>query len=264
MTAQLEKCREESSKKDQLISQLTQQNHRLEEQIRQMCQRESSERKTKRDPTLQTNVKVVVAIQNAMGNNYDYTLPFLHTVNQTVTDNVINELNKNGGGQLSDQDITSACATYFTNQKKDVQREINGTKGRHRGINRSNRRKRKKLDERTLAVNDPRVNLTPEERQLGQQVVNLGMAGVSSDEDDDNGSDPSDLKRPEKVWKVKEFSWRSSKMGAIVAKLDTGFVEDIASPATKRARRPFIRDSTCVVSDRRPPKNVEAWMLNLG
>ncbi len=267
MTAQLEKCQKESSQKDQVIFQLTEQNHRLEEQIRQMCLSSQQKNKTKRDPSLQANVKVVVAIESALGNTFDYSLPFDHPVNQKTTECVIKELKKNGGCKYLDQEITSACATYFANQKKDVQRQINGTKGKHRSINRSNNRKRKKLDERELAVNDPRVNLTPEERQLGQQVIKLGMAGVSSDEDSEDEDGPSDRRkqrRGDKVLRVKEFSWRSSQMATLIDKLDTGFIQDVASPAMKRGRYTLIRDSTCTMSERKPPKNVEAWMLNLG
>ncbi len=274
VTAQLELCQEESAKKDQLISQLTQQNHKLEEQIREIKGKNqtTTPQKTKTDPSLQTNVKVVISIKSAVGYAYDHTLSFEHPMNQGITDYVIEELKKNtGGGQCkySDQDITRACAMYFANQKRDSQRKVNGTFNRHRSTCKSNNRKRKKHEERTQTLKDSRVSLTKEERQLGQQVVDLGIDGMSSDEDPcEDENDPSDLRKKrrgpdQKMWKVKEYPWRSTKMTTIIDKLDKEFIENVASPAMKRARWTVIRDSTCTVSDKKPPQNVQAWMLNL-
>ncbi len=268
ITNQLEMCQAESSQKDQIITQLTQQNQKLEEQIREMSW--GSGKSKKSDPTLQSNVKVVVNIQRALGHVYDTALPFSHPVNQVITDSVLAELKKNANvSQYSDQDMIRACATYFANQKKDFQRILNGTKEKHKTTCRRNNRKRKKLEERKLALSDSRVILTPEERELGQEVVNLELDGVSSDEDpSEDESDSSDLRKQRrvsggKVRKVKSIPWRSKKMTAIIGKLDSGYLQDVASPASRRGRWSLIRDSSCPVSDRKPPENVKAWMLNL-
>ena len=263
--AQLEKCQEESSLKDMTITQLTETIQKLESELRQLKNSSQEQSDQKKDKHLRQSVKLIAESQSHVGNSYNYSLSFDHRANQNITDKIkadIIFLNP----KESVEDILSSCRNYFTNQKKDEQRKINGTFDKHRNNNRKRNAKQKKLEERTLAAYDLRVDLTPEERAKAQYMVGLEKDIISSDESDDE-CDTDRRKRRKTVdqpKKVKAFYWASDEFVTIRNKLDDGFIEVIAKPQHKRGRVNRIRDSTCPVSDRpAPTKDGCSWMLKL-
>ncbi len=219
----------------------------------------------KKDKHLRQSVKLLAESQAHLGNSYNYSLSFDHQANQNITDKIkadILFLNKDE----KEGDIVSMCRKYFTNQKKDEQRKMNGTYDKHRNSNRKRNAKQKILDERTLAAYDVRVDLTPEERAKAQYMVGLGKEVVSSDESDDECDTDRRKRRKtdDQPKKVKEFFWASDEFVTIRNKLDDGFIEVVAKPQHLRRRVTRIRDSSCSVSNRpAPTKEGCSWMLKL-
>ena len=231
----------------------------------------------KKEKSLRKSVKLVIASQDSLGNSYNYSLNFDHPSNQNVTERVktdISYLNsKKDEGQnhavYSMEYVTLSCKKYFTNQKKDHQRKVNGTFDKHRNICKSTQRKKKKLDERTLAAYNTRVNLTPEEREKAQFMMGCGADIISSDESESEGDSTDGRKRRKTVGqsrKVKEFYWASEQFMTIRDKLDDGYAEVLASARQRKLKTKdtLVRDSTCPISDRPPPsKEGCGWMLKL-
>ncbi len=255
LTKQLEKCQEESSKKDQTITELTQHIQKLETELRTL--KAPPPQHIKKKTNIQSSVKVVISSQALLGNIYDLKLNFEHPDNQIITEKVQTDF-RDIKSEYSEKEIDSACKTYFSSMKKAEQRKSSGYDDKHRTICRSGGRKRRKLNERQQAVSDPRVDLTPEERELAQSMVELGMDGVSSEEDDE----PADHhKHTPKIRRVKKFYWRSERCDQIRDKLDSGYLEHLTKATHKNRRSTLIRDSTCPVSDRKPPVNADPWIL---
>ena len=122
--------------------------------------------------------------------------------------------------------------------------------------------------ERQKAVDNIQVNLTPEERGLAKEMVSFGLGAVRSEDDpssDDNDSTDRrkrKLKSPSKgVRRVRELYWESLQLRNIKAKLDAGFWDHSANPKQKSKKWTIVKDSSCDISDRQPPRNVPSWML---
>ncbi len=199
---------------------------------------------------------------------YYYDLYFDHPLNNTVTDAIYTEMFGLSGGKLeyTEEVCRAGCGLYFTSKKKDYQKEINGTKKKHRAQCRSTARKSKKLEERKQAFRHSDFELSSEEKQFGQDILSLGMAGVSSDEDsisDDEG--PIDRRKRKrsacKVRRVKEFYWQSARFVDMKDKMDNFFINNIAKAAHLRLRETRVRDASGPVSDRKPPAKAKGWML---
>ncbi len=272
VTSKLEICKNDIAKKDQTIFQLTQENHRLKDENAKLSSANDmvQTKRKKRNLTLQSNVKKIVANQAGLGNVYFYDLSFEHPLNKTVTDKIYTDMLGEGGGEIgyTENEVRAGCALYFKSQKKDEQKKTKGTFQRHRAQCRSNQRKSRKLDERKIAMNNPQITLSSEEKLFGQDILALGIEGVSSEEDpcsdEENQSDRRKRKRSDsvsRVRRVKSFYWQSPCFVDIKEKVDSFFLNSIATTAQKRVRWTRVRDITCPISDRKPPANVQPWML---
>lgn len=266
---QLAKCQEDSARKDVVINQLKLDKQNLEDQIKQLTEPSQLNHADKK--SLQSKIKVVLSVEADSGNTYFHDLNFDHISNQNMTDIVkrdLNDLSKDPTTmpKYSDGDIKNACKTYFKSKKRAIRRRTSGTHDKHLKYCRSRERKNKKLEDRKKAASDDRVKLTPEEQERAKEMLSVGLDAVSSEESDLNSDedDPIDRRKrkpSERVRKVKELFWESTEARDLKAKLDTGYWDDCVKPAQKKKRGTVIKDSTCDISDRQPPKNVPIWML---
>ncbi len=269
---QLERCKEDIARRDQTIYQLTQENQRLKDQNAKLSEsrnKEQTQRK-KRNLALQNDVKVIASIvaDRSPPQIYSYALDFNHPHNKTVTAAIYTDMCGAHGNKMeyTEEEVQGGCAVYFKSKKKDEQKKINGTFEKHRAQCRSNYRKSQVLEERRKAINDPNMPFTNEEKQLGYDILSLGAAGVSSDEDSDaeDVTDRRKRKRPDsasRVRRIKDFTWQSSRFVEMKNKVDDFYVNSVAKPPHLRVRDTRVRDATGPVSNRKPTKNVKAWML---
>ncbi len=266
-SAELQKCQEQILEKDHIISNLQHENQRLQDHISQLTKSPSQKAPEKR--TLNRDVRILLAEEKKSGNKYFHDLNFDHLANKSVTETVHQNLEDvyRDNCRYSDKEIKDACRTYFINQRRNIKRKADGSDEQHKSSCRSRERKNVKLENRKTALKDDRVDLTPEERRLAQEMVDMGKACVSSEEDPSSDEDdPADRRKrkvTKRVRKVRELYFESQKMRDLKRKLDTGYWEVCASPFQKRQKWTIIKDSTCTISDRKIPHDVKPWMLKL-
>ncbi len=272
-TDQLERFKEDIAKRDQTIYLLTQENQRLKDQNAKLCEAKNKEQtlRKKRNLALQNDVKVIASIvaDRSPPQIYSYALDFDHPHNKTVTATIYTDMCGAHGNkmQYTEEEVRGGCAIYFKSKRKDEQMKNNGTFDKHRAQCRSNYRKSQVLEERRKAINHPDIPFDSEEKQFSYDILSLGAAGVSSDEDsdvEDLNIDRRKRKRSKsagRVRRVKDFTWQSTRFIEMKNKVDDFYVNSVAKPPHLRVRDTRVRDANGPVSKREPPKNVKAWML---
>ena len=282
----IEKSRREILEKDAIIREQRETIENLQQQVATFETRlaaavtpKSSRRKqvTPRNLELQSDCRTLIAKKASEGKRYDYSLSFNSPVNVAVTESVCKsykDLNTENCN-ISGNEMIPYCHTYFKNAKQYESRKERGVNDENLRRARSRSRKQTKLDERLEAVKLAK-DFTPEELELlelGKVLVEtIGMDGVSSEEDpcdSENDETPTTdrgkRKRPQgsdKVRRVFPFYWESPKLRRVKETMDGLYDEQCVKEAHRSKRWIRVRDSSCKVSRRPPPKNAPDWMLN--
>ncbi len=175
-------------------------------------------------------------------------------------------------------DVQDACKNYFNNKKRDEKRKSNGTFEKHRALNRSTNRKRRKLKVRRQVLATKQANLNPAEQweKAAFALVTVGLDAMSSEEDPNCSSDEEvDMRKLQsrtsngKHRRVKHRPWINPEVSEIMQALDDGYTKHIATGRQKTLKWKLIRDASCSISDAPVPDKIlhndsAKWMLNIG
>ena len=264
---ELQTYKQQCLTKDQTISNLSQEVQDLKAKLLE-CN-SASQSKDNFKLTLQSNVKIVVEDQKSSGNGYNFSLPFDHPENRTITAKVQQDFKDADGDNLmySRPEITGACHTYFNNKKRDENRK---DKGKHRGQSRRGKQKRIKLQERKDALASIGQNMSDERKAMAHELLynpTMGMKAVSSEEDAGASSDEDvpDRRRIRRIRSKKVrntilLPWESIHTSRIKTELDQYHRDNLISEHSRKRKWTVIKDSTCPVSYRQRPKDAPDWL----
>ncbi len=153
-------------------------------------------------------------------------------------------------------EVIEAAKIHFNSLKAERIREEHGFKSKHRKGSRNGARKFKKLQHRLHGLRSDKCPLSADDQEKAQLIMKRDY--MSSDEDEletnENG---------QRCRRVRHLPWMSDLANHYKNVCQDVYEKHVLLKRDVKKYQPLIRDENCAISDRRVPKDIPSWAVNL-